>query len=112
MEFSNDSTMVDAERRQVSVTGKAQCTNKPTFQLQWANNDPSTSLEKYHVQRDPSNGFVVAAACKPRQVVLIAYEFTYAPFSGNGILARSIVKIIVGTRLLCNGMVLSTVAAE
>lgn len=34
-----------------------------------------------------------------KRVVLVSYEFTYSPFSGNGILARSIVKALL--RLGC-----------
>ncbi|MGK3733795.1 MAG: glycosyltransferase involved in cell wall biosynthesis [Bacillariaceae sp.] len=31
-----------------------------------------------------------------RNIVLLTYEFTYSPFSGNGILARSLVKSLLG----------------
>ena len=38
----------------------------------------------------------MSAAANSRTLLVVSYEFTYSPFSGNGVLARSLVNGLLG----------------
>ena len=96
MQFSD--YMVDAETRQVSVRGEARFLWKSTlndwdevfvYRLKFNDDNKITS---YEVWADSGAAYLASRGELSRRIVLITYEFTYSPFSGNGILSRSIVK--------------------
>lgn len=93
--------MVDVETRQVSVRGKARFLWKSTlndwdevfiYRLKFNDNHKITS---YEVWADSGAVYLASRSELRRRIVLITYEFTYSPFSGNGILSRSIVKSLL-----------------
>ena len=97
MEFSD--YMVDADTRQVSVRGKStfvwKSTQKAwnevfTYRLKFSQDDHKIS--SYEVWADSGAAYLASIY---RKVMVVTYEFTYSPFSGNGILARSIVKSLL-----------------
>jgi glycosyltransferase involved in cell wall biosynthesis len=96
MEFSD--YIVDDEERQVSVRGSATFVWKSTafewqeiftYRLKF---DQYGKICSYEVWADSGAAYL---ASRGRRIILATYEFTYSPFSGNGILARSIVKALL-----------------
>ena len=93
--------MVDTETRQVSVVGRATFRYKATrkcwhevftYRLGFSAVNDSYKISSYQVWADSG---AAHWASLPRRIVLVTYEFTYSPFSGNGILTRSIVKALL-----------------
>ena len=99
MKFSD--YMVDVETRQVSVRGEARFIWKSTqnswdevFMYRLKFNDDN-KISSYKVWADSGAAYLARRGELRRRVVLVTYEFTYSSFSGNGILARSIVKSLL-----------------
>jgi glycosyltransferase involved in cell wall biosynthesis len=64
------------------------------------NNSDNTNQEE-HVSLNNDNSDddetkIILRRRRAKNIVLLTYEFTYSPFSGNGILARSLVKSLLG----------------
>jgi glycosyltransferase involved in cell wall biosynthesis len=112
--------LVDVKTRQVSVRGEAtfvwkksnasindnaSCTTRKwaevfMYRLKFTEDH---KISRYEVWADSgaaylaSRGEILAPPTmkQRRKVLLVTYEFTYSPFSGNGILARSIAKALL-----------------
>ncbi|CAJ1374442.1 unnamed protein product [Effrenium voratum] len=96
--------VVDVEACQVSVRGKAKFTWLSTgkswdevfmYRLKM---DDANLISAYEVWADSGAAYLARTAPRLR-VLLVSYEFTFGPFSGNGILARSVAKALL--RLGC-----------